>query len=67
MMVEMKKDELGDIKMEIYRISECKYKVIDNGVEKIMTLDEVMYELSKPVSTPYKKYEANEDFWREGK
>ena len=51
--------------MEIYRVAENKYKVIENGREEVMTLDEVMYLLSRPIQNPSDKYEANEDFWRE--
>jgi hypothetical protein len=52
--------------MEIYRIEDDKYKVINGGHEEIMSLDEVMALLSTPNDgKTYTKYESNEYFWRD--
>ncbi len=50
--------------MEIYRVSENQYKVIDGGQEEILTLDEVMYRLSRPIQ-PIEQFNFHEEFWRD--
>lgn len=53
--------------MEIKRIAENQYRVVENGKTSIMTLDEVMAALNRPIlASPIAfGYDANEDFWRE--
>ena len=54
--------------MEIFRIGDDIYKVKHDGIEENLSLDEIMFLLSRPrtnINWDKKKYEAHEDFWRE--
>ena len=50
--------------MYVERIGEDKFRVVNNGETMTLTLDEVMYLLSKPVAEmPTFIQETMEDFW----
>lgn len=50
--------------MYVERIGEDKFRVVNNGETMTLTLDEVMYLLSKPVTEmPTFIQETMEEFW----